>query len=220
MTLVQLRTLVLSWLDDPNAGYFTPAQVNVWINNGMKEVQKKLVQSGELWWAIEYTVPTIVNTAAYAVPTDFLRMHKLNLVVSGTAPNETLVRLVPITPVQADNFPQGTGQPSAYWLRKNSIVVAIIPNSVWTLRFLYTAQIAALSSDSDVPDMPDRYQEAIALEACMDGFLKDQRDPNPMFKMKWDNYMKMLEQDAQDRTVDEPREVVITQFDNTFYWGM
>lgn len=219
MTMGELRELVLSWLDDPNAGYFTPEQVDAWLNLGQKEVQKKLVQSGELWWAIPVSSNTVASVNEYSLPTDFMRLHKFQIIVSGTFPNATINPLVPVTPMQVEYFPQGTGLPSAYWIRKNCVVLAKVPDNIYTMLLLYSPQIAPLTADSQTPDMPDRYQEAIALEACQAGFLKDQRDPNPIFSMKWDGYMKMLAEDSQDRNVDVPREVVVTQFDGSQAWG-
>lgn len=219
MTFGELKTLVWSWLDDPNAGYFTDAQVSVWLNNGQKEVQKKLIQSGELWWAVPVQSNTVASTGEYSLPSDFVRLHKLQIVVSGTAPNENLSRLGIMTPVQEDEYPTGLGLPSGYYIRKNCLVIRKTPDRVYVLKMLYSPQIVAMTVNSQTPDMPDRYHEAIALEACQDGFLKDQRDPNPIFKAKWDGYMEMLKQDSQNRNVDSPREVVVTECDNRLMWG-
>ena len=118
MTLTQLRTLVWSWLDDPGGNYFTAAQVDVFINNAARQVQKKLIQSGELWFSKTVQTSLVANTDTYTLPTDFLRLHKAEIIVSGTFPNQTMYRLQVVTPVQADNFPTGTGKPYGYWLNK------------------------------------------------------------------------------------------------------
>lgn len=218
MTRAELKTLMLSWLDDPNGGYFTDANLNVWLNNAQKQVQRELIQSGELFYAKEVQTSTVANTNEYTFPTDYLRHHKLEIIQSGTFPNENRIRMQQITPVEASFFGTGTGFPSAYYLKKNSFVLVKCPDQAYTVAMLYSYLVADMTSDADTPDIPTQYHEYIALLAIEDGFLKDQRDPNPMLTMKKEYYRKLMKEDAQNRAVDTPREVVVTQSDMTF-WG-
>lgn len=218
MTRAELKTLMLSWLDDPQGGYFTDANLNAWINNAQKQVQRKLIQSGNLFYGIEVQTNTVVNTNEYALPDDYLRVHKMELIQSGTFPNENRIVLQPVTPMQANFYGTGTGQPGAYYLKQDSFVLLKTPAQVWPIAMLYSYLVEDLTSDLQEPDVPTQYQEMVGVVALMDGFLKDQRNPAPMFQDKLMYYEKLMAQDAQDRNVDVPREVVVTQPDSTF-WG-
>lgn len=218
MTRGELRELVCEYLDDPLQTYFTPTQVNTWLNLGLIETQKKLIQSGELFWAVMVGTNTITNVESYTLPTDYMRLHRLDLIVSGQYPNQTKHRLRPMTPVQADSISNGNGCPHWYWLKKDCLVLVKPPNQTYQMEMLYSPQVAPMTLDSQTPDCPDRYQEFIALHAVKRGFLKDQRNPNPIFNEAWADFEKMLEEDSQNRTVDEPREVVVTE-DTDFYYS-
>ena len=217
MTRAELKTLIWSWVDDPNGGYFTDANLNVWINNAQKQVQRQLIQSGELYYAQEVQASTAANTNEYTLPTDYLRLHRLEIIQSGTFPNENRIRMQQVTPVEAVAFGTGTGFPSAYYLKKNSFVLLKCPDQVYTVAMLYSYLVADMTSDSDSPDVPTQYHEMVAVIATMDGFLKDQRDPSN-FNEKLKYYQDLMKQDAQNRAVDTPREVVVTQSDMSF-WG-
>lgn len=216
MTRAELKTLMWSWVDDPDGGYFTDANLNTWLNNAQKHVQRQLIQSGELYYAQEVQTTLVANTQEYSLPTDYLRHHRMELIVSGTYPNENRSLLRQMTPVQATNFATGTGQPGAYYLKKDSFVLLKTPSQAWQLALIYSYLIADMTSDSDVPDVPTQYHEYIAVVATIDAFLKDQRDiTNLNEKVKY--YEGLMKQDAQNRAVDMPREVVVTESDNTFW---
>jgi len=74
--LGQLRTLALSWLDDPNGEYFTTAQMNVFLNNAQRELQKRLIDKGENYYVIRMTGTMVVGEDTYTLPTDFKKNHK------------------------------------------------------------------------------------------------------------------------------------------------
>lgn len=216
MTRLELQTLVWGWLDDPLGGYFSAAQVQTWLNLGQQKVQKKLIQSGEFWWTIFVQSSTTANIPSYELPTDFLKLHKMEIITSGTYPNEQKVRLNPVTPVQQDFYPNGAGVPGAYWLRKNAIQLMLPPDQAYTMQLLYSYQIPDLTTDTQSPDMPDRYQEGIAIEATLIGLLKDQRSPSDFLMTKQKEFNEDLAKDAQERNVDEPRYVIETDCEAGF----
>ena len=206
----QLRTLVLSWLDDPNGTYFTPAQVNVWLNNAQKEAQKQLVQAGENWYVSKASTTLIQNQDTYSLPLDFLKVNKLAILLSGVTPNQVRQTLTWVTLIELDQVSMTTGTPACYTIRKNCLVIRPIPDNTNTLYLDYTYLVADMNSDLAVPDVPTQYQEYLAVLATIDGFLKDQRDPSPMLTKK-DYYLSLMKQDAENRNVDQPRMVVVTE---------
>lgn len=212
MTLSSLQTLVLSWLDDANAGYFTLPQVNAWLNNAQRECQKQLIQAGENYYVQKVSSVTVVNQDSYALPSDFLKCHKLEIVMSGTGVNEQRQTLSPTTLVQIDRI-TSTGVPQMYVLKKNCFIMRAIPDAAYTMYMHYSYRVADMVNSTDTPDVPAQYQEYLAVLATIDGYLKDQRDPSAMM-MKKDWYLSLMKQDAQNRTVDAPRRVVMSGGDD------
>lgn len=212
MTFLQLQTLVLSWLDDPNAGYFTTPQIKVWINNAQRELQKQLIQAGENWYLTCATTSTVANYDCYALPSDFLKLHKLEVVISGSGTTATTSIIFPNTVMQSNLNLIGPGTPSTYYLKKDCVVLRPVPDSAKTLILNYSYRVSDMVYDSEEPDAPPQYHEYIAVLAALDGLLKDQRDPSP-FMAKKNFYLDLMKQDAQNRKVDVPRMVVTTRED-------
>lgn len=219
MTLSELRTLVLSYLDDPDAGYFTNTQTLAWINDAQKEVQKLIGQAFEGYFIKCVETVTVLNQREYQLPTDCKRVHRLELILSGTSiTSYDMRRMRKISRNQQDFAPKNTGTPQYYFFQGNYIVLVPCPDNVWTMRLYYEYVLPDLVNDSDSPDLPDQYHEMVALYAARDGFIKDGRDA-ALLQRKIDDFEKMLKQDAEQRNADEPRTIVQT-IDDDFdgYW--
>lgn len=219
MTLAELRTLVLSWLDDPLAGYYTPAQVNVFLNNNQRTVQKRLIKAKQNHYVRCVQTTLVVNQADYVLPEDFKDLNRLELITSGLPPNETKSPLGPITLNQQDMIPSMTGTPMAYVFKKNRLVLYPAPDVAYPLRLFYTYSVTDMVNDSDVPDVPEDYHELIALLAAQDGFLKDGRSSDLLNK-KLKEFQEQMDQDLQERSMDQPRGIVQTGYSagTEFYW--
>lgn len=209
MNLGQLNTLLLSWLDDPQGTYFTPAQTNVWLNNAQREVQKQLLQSGENWYVIKVSASMIANIDSYVLPANFRKLSKLEIVTSGTGVNEIRQMLSPVTLVQLDQVSMTTGTPAAYNIKKNCFTVRPIPDRAYTMYLHYSYLVADMANTTDTPDVPVAYQEYVAVQAGLDGYIKDGRDMSQLMAKKT-FYEKMMEQDSQERNVDAPRDIIST----------
>lgn len=204
-----LRTLVLGWLDDANAGYFTATLVNTWINLAHREVQMKLLQAGQNYYEVPVETSTVSGQADYVLPSDFMVEHRLELVTSGTGVNEKTQPLTSITTNQQNFFSKATGLPNVYLMKKDRFTLFPTPDNVYTVRLFYSPMVADLGSDSDVPDVPEQYMEYVALVACFNGFIKDDRAPNSLLAKK-QNFEKLLDEMAATRIQDHSRSVVMT----------
>lgn len=209
MNLLELRNLTLTWLDDVNAGYFTTDQVNRWLNNAFREAQKLMLQAGQNYYLIPVQTTLVVNQSDYILPSDFEKLHRLELVVAGSSPNEDVVPICPITINQRDLVPNHTGQPQYYDIKRNRLELFPSPDTPLVLRLYYSPRVQEMILDTDVPDLPEQYHEFLSILATIDGLLKDGRDQMPAIQ-KRDFYIAMMKQDAQDRTQDAPRSVNIT----------
>lgn len=218
MTLSELRYLVYYWVDDAQGiatgtgGYFTPIQVNRFINNAQKKVQKELLQAGQMYYEKTVETTTVINQQDYVVPTDFVKLNRLEIVLSGTPPNEDKVQLSPITMNQQNFNTTQTGTPSVYFLKKTRLSLLPVSNNTLTLRLYYEYRIADMTSDSDTPDIPEDYHEYLALTAARDCFIKDDRTPQTILD-KIAEYKVDLKQLSDDRLIDSSRRVKVTTDD-------
>ncbi len=214
MTLSQLETLVWSWLDDPQGGYFTQAQVDVWLNNATKEVQKQLIQAGENYYVERMSGLFLAGQDTYALPSDCKKIHKIEIVLSGTGVSEQRRTLDFVTFQQLDMVAQNTGSPCVYNIKRNLIIIRPIPDINYSCYLHQSYRVADLVNSTDVPDVPSDYHEYIAVLATLDGFMKDQRDASQFVIDKQQTYLKRLNEDAENRDLSAPRTVVVTEADN------
>ena len=218
MNRAELRALTLNWLDDNQSGYFSIPQVNIWLNNAQQEVQKRLIKAGNNYYIKHVQTSLVVNQRNYALPEDFKKIHRLEVVLNGTDPNESVNEIIPITINQQDLVQKGIATPCNYFLSKNNIVVIPAPDTVLTMRMRYSYQVADMTLDTDLPDVPEPYHELISLLAAQDGFIKDGRSSELLMK-KIKEYEMDFDSDAQERTQDMPRTIVQTGMDvGIGYW--
>lgn len=209
MTYAALSTLVLSWLDDEQQGYFNPTDVNTWLNLAQREVQKRLLQAGNNWYMKPVETYTVIGQTDYIWPVDFLVEHRLEIVTAGSGVNETRKPLGAITTNQSDGFNLANGQPAAYYIKKDRFTILPAPQQAYLMRLYYSPKVVDMVLTTDSPDVPEQYMEFVALLAAYDGFIKDDRAPtNILTKIQW--YEELLKQSAVDRTQDAPRQVVQT----------
>ena len=218
MTRLEIRTLILSWLDDINGTYFTSDQVNTWINLAQREVQKQLLQAGENWYMKPVETTTVASQADYVLPNDFIYLHRLEVVLSGSGPTENRQPVQSISTNEQDLLSIVLGTPTNFYIKKDRMTLLPTPSQAWTLRLYYSPRVADLGSDSDSPDVPEQFMEYVAIIAAYNGFIKDDRAPDNLL-IKKNEYIELLKQMAKDRTQDVPRQVVmVTDYDCGGAW--
>lgn len=210
MTRAEIRTLMLSWLDDEDGTYFTTANTNTWINLAQREVQKLLVLAGNNYYLEPVQTLTVSGQADYVLPSDFVMLHRLEVVISGTGVNENRQALGPITTNQQDLVAITSGCPTNYYIKKDRVTLSPTPDAAYILRLYYSPRVADLSADGDTPDVPEQFMEFVAILAAYNGFIKDDRAPTNLLEKKA-KYEKLLEQTSSERTQDTSRQVVVTQ---------
>lgn len=219
MDFAQLQTLVLSWLDDPLAAYFTIPQISTWINNAQRECQKELLQAGDNYYVERMQGVTIQNQATYALPADFRFLHKFEVVISGNGTsNETRQTMREVTYQQLDQQPQAPGVPCVYNIRRNIVTIKPVPDNAYTLYLSQSYRVVDMVNPTDLPDIPQDYHEYLAVLATIDGFLKDQRDSTPFVQGKFARYQTLMKQDAQRRDVSRSRFIISSDDEYGILW--
>jgi hypothetical protein len=212
MNLQELQSLISYWTDDINQTYFMPTQTQRFLNNALKETNKKLIQLNDSWYmkCAQTVIPALQE--CIALPSDFLKVNHMDIILGGVPGNEQRYRLNHSTQTEADSVNYSAGQPCTFFLEKGALILRPVPDISYTLRMYYSYRIADMVNATDVPDVPYEYQEYLAVLATMDCYLKDQRDPTP-FAAKKESYEKLMRESATDRLIDKPREIVVTMDD-------
>lgn len=207
VTFLELRQLVSYWTDDLSMTYFTPVQINRFLNNAQKEVQKHMILAGQEYYTKCVVTTLVVNQREYILPSDFHKLARLEVIISGTAPNENTSRLTPIAPNQIDQVSWDVGTPGVYFFKRNRLVLWPAPQDSLVLRLNYAYNVEDMVLDNDTPDIPEVYHEMIAVLAALDCLYKDGREVAPLVE-KRDYYTAMMKKDADQRNVDESRVVI------------
>lgn len=218
LTFLDVQNSAAYYLDDLNFGYFTPTQVKLWANNAQREVQKRLLKSGSNYYLRCVTTSLVVNQRDYVLPDDFKKLHRLEMIMSGTAPNEVTSVILPMTLNQKELVSQSSGTPQYYFFKKNRIVLHPAPDTVFTLKLYYSYEVADMTLDTDVPDVPSAYHELLPLLAAEDGFIKDGR-ASALLEKKLKQFEIDMDSDSQERNQDVPRGIVDTGISGgAYYW--
>ena len=214
MNFQTLQNLVSYWVDDPNQTYFTPTQVQLFLNNAQREINKKLIQLDDTWYKQCVQTQTVTNQECYQLPLDFMKINHMQIILGGTYPNEQKTTLTHSTQTESDVMNFTSGQPATFFLEKNCLVLRPVPDNVYTIRMWYSYRVSDLIYATDVPDVPQEYHEYLPVLAALDCFLKDQRQPDTLITKK-NYYDELMASSATDRLIDKPREIVQT-FDDGF----
>lgn len=209
MDLATMLSLASDYLDDVNNGYFTTTLLTLRLNLALKELQKRLILAGEQYYSYAVYTSTVQNQQAYALPSDFLNIVRLDYVLSGSGTTAVEQKIYSMTPNQRDLIGSITGPPAYYFLQNNNLMLAPVPDTIYTLRLEYTYFIADLVLTTDVPDAPKQFHEYAVLLAVRDCMVKDGR-PLGNVETKLKEYEELLKQMASARRDDGARMIVST----------
>lgn len=209
-TVAGLTSLMISWLDDDQQTYFTPANTLMWINYAIREVQKQLVMAGQNYYVKPVESILVVGQQDYILPSDFLKENRIEIVLSGTGYNEVRQPLNCITLNEQDWSSNNLGTPCQYYIKKDRFTVMPTPDTALVIRMYYSPKIADVTLTTDIPDIPEEYMEYVALLAAFNGFIKDDRVPDNL-SMKIKEYQEGFKSMKNERTQDGSRHIVMSQ---------
>lgn len=209
MTLTTMQALASDYLDDVNNSYFTITQLNLRLNLALRELQKRLILSGEQYYVVCYYTNTVVDQAAYALPSDFLNIVRLDYILSGSGATAVEQKLYAMTPNQRDLLGTTSGAPRYYYFQNNNLILAPAPDAIYQLHLEYTYYVTDMVNGSDTPDAPQQFHEYIVLMAVRDMMVKDNR-PLGNIETKLKEYEELLKQMASQRRDDGARMIVST----------
>ena len=210
MTLLDLQTLTSDILDDSSNGYFTLPILTQRLNLNLRELQKRLISANENYYTICVTTPTVIGQAAYALPADFLQIVRLDYITQGSGVTAQTQKIQWITPNQIDLLAETSGTPAFYYVQKNNLILAPVPNSILTMHLEYAYYVTDMVATSDIPDAPQQFHPYIAYLTARDCMVKDGRPINSI-ETQLAQYETLLKQIAVQRQNDGARMVISTE---------
>lgn len=175
MTFLDLQTQVGLLVDDTNFGYHTLTSVKAYLNNALYEVQRRILKMNQSLYSLDVYTPLVSGQKEYVLPSDFLCMFDLWLIIDGVSPNEVTFPLEYAPPSKRHDFLTQNATPTHFWLKKNYIELMTPPDRILTMHLLYAPLVVAMSADSDIPDVPSQFHELIALYATRTCYLRDDK---------------------------------------------
>lgn len=209
MTFLELQTLTSDILDDTANGYFTLPVLKQRLNLSLRELQKRLISANKEYYSIAVQTNTIINQAAYAVPSDFIQILRFSYVTQGTGTTADEAKVFEMTPNQRDLLSDVSGAPKFYYFQRNNLILAPVPDAIYTLRLEYSYYVADMVNDSDLPDAPQQFHPYIAYMTARDCMVKDARNIASI-EAQLNQYELLLKQIAVQRDADGARMVVET----------
>jgi hypothetical protein len=220
MDLTELRASARSKADEEATGFITDAELDRFINQGLRIVYGKIAQSFEDYFVIKGTsgngglISVLANTQEYNLPTDHLklvRVERRNTNDSNENNWRKLQRLNIGNDQINDFYPvrEGRDQGYGYFVAGNKIFLRPVPSGGFDMRLWYIPKVTTLVNTTDVPGIPEEYQELVAEYAsiqCLrksgEGIYKEAMD---LFNIELGNLL-----DTISHRVQEPTQMMVS----------
>jgi len=179
-TLLELRTEVRALTDTVDDEHASDAIVNVWINQGIAELWRKLVLVGAYRYALQETIATTAGTFSYDLEDDFLSILSVWRVV-GTQ----RLPLQNVNPVEApyrSSDTRNTNGLPRYWIPGGGLdgsgtAIYFDPDpGTYTYGYWYIQTAQNLAADDDTFDGICGFEDWVVLYAALRVFIR-QQDP-------------------------------------------
>ena len=160
---------------------------------------------------VEYSFTTAADTAELSLPSDFLQMRHLYV---NADPRVVLEAMSPAT-LRNSYAAQSTGQPAAYTVIGNQIILAPSPDGAYEIVLDYYQRIPGLSEDNPTNWLIETYPDLYLWGSlCMaEAFLRDDERLS-VWKNAWDEATaEIIQQGNRQRTPASPISLPPTVFE-------
>lgn len=181
-TLAVLRASVLKRGQYENSSDINPtgdpSLLNEFINEAIAECWDLLVQRWADYYITRANQALVAGTELYALPTDFYKLRKVEIVDSSSPSGYR--RLRPAELEASHEFGTPVSWHYKYRIEGGSLVIMPIPAQAETLRLFYIPYAARLVNDSDTFDGINGYEELViqlAYKRCKE---REELDTTPI----------------------------------------
>lgn len=178
--------------------------IDEFLNDAIAEVHDVLLQKWEDYAVTETTLPTVAGQDYVTLPGDFYKLLGLDFQRSATDRTE----MFSFALSQRNMFQSERGEPRRYRLQdKTRLVLAPIPNAVYTLRLLYAPSAAKLVADGDVYDGINGYEKLVVTIALLAADIRENRPTGDRIK-EIDRLWARVTTSANARDAAEPQYLI------------
>jgi hypothetical protein len=183
-TLAQIRAKVRYYIDeleDTSPVTWANAELNAYINDAQQFLLSEMMKVNPDYSLYRSTAPTVASQGAYPPPSDLYgnKLRGLWAYVS-SASGRWEVQYKSNDTIMA--YQHITGRPAYYTIIDGGIVLAPVPDSVYTLEMWYTARPIELALDGSNSWFRDEEVEALAAWAAVKALNRIDRDATKVVK--------------------------------------
>ena len=187
MTLSTMRSEVYNRLGE-RAGFYTDAQINLWLNDGMDDIALRLEPK-----VSSATISTVANTTEYELPSNLISI-KTSLFLDDSTDTWREMEETSYLELFREN-PSWESDTIAQipfkWYWRPEMVIGVYPKPVAAttdgLRIIFTCRPDEMDADADVTTMPDWLDRAVVLYAVFRARLKDRDDQRALVaRAEWE----------------------------------
>lgn len=172
-TLDRVRADVRAHLDEATARFWTDAQLNTWINDGLRDIARRTETLQEI-----AAITAVAGTRAYTMPTDVIRIHRVEF-------DPGSGQIYPLEPRQFYEMDSiwGTDQnqtrayPDYFALYGFPPTLQLylypVPSQGGTLNVFYYRLPTEAVSDTDTVEVPEGWWDVVTLFAEYQALRKD-----------------------------------------------
>lgn len=221
ITLLQLRTECRQRTDMENSEFVQDTELNSYINKSIAELHDILVQSyGSDYFVISDDFNTAADTASYALPEDFYKLHGVDAALNG----QDYVNIKKFNFNERNRFDDISvwntyGVPSVrYRIVGGDITFSPVPDSTIAMRLWYTPVATVLIEDDDELNDFNQYSEYVIVDAAIKMLQKEESDVSVLMAQK-QALLQRITYAAQNRDAGEPESVSDIYSENDEYYN-
>lgn len=169
-TLAQLRQSFLVRGQYENSGDITPSVANELLNDALVESQNLIVQRWDDYYTVVSTSwVTVAGTQSYALPSDFYKLRKVEVLFSGQAtdPNACWQRVYPVSVDDTHRRHILIAKRYKYRAALGQLLLYPCPEVVETVRVYYIALPPQLVLDTDTVEFDTPIEQKLVLHIAL-----------------------------------------------------
>lgn len=205
-TLAQLRTSLQIRGQYENSADITPTVANELLNDAILEAYDPIVERWDDYYTkVGATFTTTIGTETYALPTDFYKFRKLEILYTGNATDST-ARWKRLFPVNVDDQHRRTivtDKGYRYRIANALVYLEPIPQAVETLRIFYIPTAPQLVNDTDSISFDTPVEQKLILHIALRDVYQRQDLPTDAVEAKIAQLTAQL-RTASDHDAGEP----------------
>jgi hypothetical protein len=201
-------------LDEPTAVSWSDAELLVYLNHAQAWAQSLILGLDQDFFLTSTNLTTTANTATIALPSDFMRVKRLEWLDGDTS----LKNPEPLYPIEWQNkgmgwpmYYSGTntgGRPYYFYFQGTNLVLWPVPDTTKAaaLRMWYIYRLADLAGAyaTCTCEVPSEWHKTVVLKAAIQAMMKMEQDTS-VFKRELDEQTGMLMRALSSRQMQEPR---------------